>query len=207
VYKDYGFPTEAPAHTHEYLIPAVLRLCPKIRPDFRVLDVGCGNGAMAAEFLRRGCSVVGIDPSQQGINIARKAFPSGRFEILSCDEYVLQHLGTSPFDLVICTEVIEHIYDPRSFMRGCFDATKAGGRFICSTPYHGYLKNLSISVLGKWDRHFSPLWDGGHIKFWSRGTLSTLLTETGFKNLRFEGAGRFSLFWMSMVFSGDKSAS
>jgi 2-polyprenyl-3-methyl-5-hydroxy-6-metoxy-1,4-benzoquinol methylase len=206
MYKDYGFPSEAPAHTQEYLLPTILRLCPKLGPEIRLLDVGCGNGAMAAEFLRYGCSVVGIDPSEQGVRVARKTFPSGRFEVLSGDENILQNLGTSPFDLVISTEVIEHLYDPRSFIRGCFQATRAGGRFICSTPYHGYLKNLCISVFGKWDGHFNPLWDGGHIKLWSPQTLSKLLTETGFKNLRFEGVGRFPFLWMSMVMSGDKTS-
>src|SRR5204863_4007584 len=106
------------------------------------LDVGCGNGSMAKEFISRGCNVVGIDLSEQGIEIARQTQPKGRFEVMAADDNVLANLGEAPFDRVISTEVIEHIYDPRSFARGCSGALRPGGRFICSTPYHGYLKNL-----------------------------------------------------------------
>ena len=89
-------------------------------------------------------------------------------------------------------------------MRGCLLATRPGGRFICTTPYHGYLKNLAISLTNKWDDHITPFWDGGHIKFWSRKTLGRLLTEAGFTNLQFRGAGRLPYLWMSMVMSGDR---
>jgi hypothetical protein len=73
------------------------------------------------------------------------------------------------------------------------------GRLLLTTPYHGYLKNLLISALGKCDSHYNPLWDCGHIKFWSRRTLSKALEETGFENIQFYGAGRFRWLWKSMV--------
>lgn len=44
------------------------------------------------------------------------------------------------------------------------------GDIIISTPYHGYLKNLTLSLLNKWDSHMSPLWHRGHIKLWSKKT-------------------------------------
>lgn len=53
-------------------------------------------------------------------------------------------------------------------------------------------------------RHANPLWDGGHIKLWSRKTLTRLLAEAGFVNLRFRGVGRLPGFWMTMVVRGDK---
>ena len=90
------------------------------------------------------------------------------------------------------------------YIAGRYAALRPGGRFDCSTPYHGYLKNLVIALAGKWDVHANPLWDGGHIKLWSRNTLSQLLRETGFQNLHFRGAGRAPYLWMSMVMSGDK---
>jgi hypothetical protein len=66
------------------------------------------------------------------------------------------------------------------------------------------LKNLLISLLNKWDQHANPLWDGGHIKLWSRQTLTALLRETGFVNIQFRGAGRFPWLWMTMVMSANK---
>jgi 2-polyprenyl-3-methyl-5-hydroxy-6-metoxy-1,4-benzoquinol methylase len=177
-----------------------------LKPGTRVLDVGCGNGFTCGEFLRRGCHVVGIDLSESGIEVARRTHPTGRFEVLPADDKLLEALGEEPFDIVVSTEVVEHLYAPRAYAHGCFQALKPGGRFICTTPYHGYLKNLAIALAGKWDSHASPLWDGGHIKLWSRRTLGNLLAEAGFINLQFRGVGRTRWLWMTMAMSGDKPA-
>lgn len=110
-----------------------------------------------------------------------------------------------PFKTVISMEVIEHLYSPRTFVafvRGILEAN-GGGRFILTTPYHGYLKNLSMALTGKMDYHYSALWEGGHIKFWSRRTLATLLREAGFRDMRFAGAGRIPYLWRHMVFSAE----
>ena len=203
-YKDYGFRSAAPPHTVRYLWPKVRELCPRLGPGVRVLDVGCGNGYNAGQYLALGCQVVGIDLSEQGIAVARATHSAGRFEVLPADGRILENLGADPFDLVVSTEVVEHLYDPRSYVAGCFQALKPGGRFILSTPYHGYLKNLAISLANKWDSHTDPLWDGGHIKLWSRRTLSRLLEGAGFVNLSFRGAGRLPYLWMSMVMSGER---
>ncbi|MGE5608629.1 MAG: class I SAM-dependent methyltransferase [Bacillota bacterium] len=207
LYKDFGYESAAPAHTAAYLLEPIVSLCPTLEPGLRVLDVGCGNGYLAGQFLSRGCRVVGLDLSEQGIGIARQTYPAGRFEVLAADDEVLQNLREEPFDLVISTEVVEHLYAPRPYVRGCFSALKPGGRFICSTPYHGYLKNLLLALTGKLDAHFGPLWDGGHIKFWSQKTLTQLLVESHFENIQFRGCGRFPYLWMSMVMAGDRPKS
>ena len=203
-YQEYGFANAAESHMHTHFMPRVLAFAGDLPPGTRVLDVGCGNGAACGEFLRRGCRVVGVDLSEQGITQARRAHPQGRFELLAADCDILRRLGEEPFDLVISTEVVEHLYAPRHWAHGCFAALKPGGTFICTTPYHGYWKNLLISLLGKWDTHANPLWDGGHIKLWSRRTLSTLLTEAGFTNVQFRGAGRLPGLWMTMIAKADK---
>jgi len=190
-YQDYGFPSNAPSHMHGHFLPPLFNLCDSLlKPGARVLEVGCGNGFTAGQFTALGCEVVGIDLSEQGITQARRAHPGARFEQLLADSRILENLGCAPFDLVVSTEVVEHLYAPRAYMAGCFQALRPGGRFVCSTPYHGYLKNLSLAVLSKWDDHANPLWDSGHIKLWSRRTLSELLMEAGFVHLRFRGAGR-----------------
>ncbi len=203
-YKEFGYPDAAPAHTAAYLLPAIQQVWPKVARALRILDVGCGNGYIAGQFLAGGHQVVGIDLSPEGIELARKTYPGGRFELMAADEKLLENLGEEPFDVAISTEVVEHLYAPRPYARGCFSALRSGGRFILSTPYHGYWKNLAVALLGKFDQHASPLWDGGHIKLWSRNTLSALLREAGFVNLQFRGAGRLPYLWMSMVMSGDR---
>jgi 2-polyprenyl-6-hydroxyphenyl methylase/3-demethylubiquinone-9 3-methyltransferase len=203
-YLEYGYDSAQIGHTAAYLLPPIFELMAAYPPPARVLDVGCGNGSMTARYVQRGYRAVGIDLSATGLEIARKAHPGIRFEPLAADAAVLANLGEEPFDLVISTEVVEHLYDPRAYAAGCFAACRPGGRFICSTPYHGYLKNFLIGLSGKWDQHLSPLWDSGHIKMWSRRTLTQLLTEVGFTNVQFRGAGRLPYLWMSMVVSGDR---
>ena len=200
----HTFDSARQAHTHAYLWPTIRAMAGELPAGSRVLDVGCGNGSLSARFLELGCTVVGLDASETGIAAARRAFPKARWEVLLADDQVLANLGEPPFDVVVSTEVVEHLYSPAAYMRGCVAALRPGGRLIISTPYHGYLKNLVLSLTDHWDQHHSPMWEGGHIKFWSRRTLSRLLSEAGLVDLRFRGAGRLPWMWKSMVMSARK---
>ena len=202
--KPYGWRDASASHMHKHFMPHLFELCGPVTSATRVLDIGCGNGYTAGLFLAKGCRVVGIDASADGIEIARCTYPEARFEVLAGNDDVLFELNCEPFDLAISTEVIEHVYDPHAFVQGCYRTLRPGGRFICSTPYHGYLKNLLLSSFNRWDQHANPLWRGGHIKFWSRKTLSRLLTEAGFVNLQFRGAGRVPYLWMTMLMAADR---
>lgn len=203
----YDFPADEPLHTDDYLHGPLLRLMGEIKPGTRVLDVGCGHGTLSSRLLKHGVKLVGLDASEAGIARARRMHPEARWECMLADEKILTSLGEAPFDVVMSTEVVEHLYDPKSFIRGCVSALKPGGRLVISTPYHGYVKNLVMAILDKWDSHHSPLWDGGHIKFWSRATLTQLMVEEGgVEQIEFAGAGRFPGLWKSMLLSGRKPA-
>lgn len=203
-YRDYGYCSQDGTHMLPLLLPSLLRHAGPLGPGRSVLDVGCGNGSTVAAFLGMGCKVVGIDLSETGVTLARTAYPNGRFEVLDASGNLLEKLQENPFDVIISTEVVEHLYDPRSFAEACYSALKPGGKFICTTPYHGYMKNLVIAILGKWDTHADPLWDGGHIKFWSRRTLGKLLREAGFIEISFQGIGRVPWLWMSMIMVAER---
>ena len=198
-YTEYGFPDAREPHMFSKFMPQILDLLGPIKPETRILDVGCGNGYVCGEFLRQGARVVGIDLSEKGLHFAREAYPQGRFEAVTADDHLLENLREEPFDVVVSTEVVEHLHSPAAWARGCFAALKPGGTFICTTPYHGYLKNLLISLAGRWDTHANPHWEGGHIKLWSWKTLSELLRQARFVDLEFHGAGRVPYLWMTMV--------
>jgi 2-polyprenyl-3-methyl-5-hydroxy-6-metoxy-1,4-benzoquinol methylase len=196
-YQDYGWSDEA-TDAHSYLYTDLVSLLDK--KQGKILDVGCGNGAMAIRLINEGYDVYGTDASITGIEIAKKNYPD-RFYLQDINSGELPNeLKGSYFDTIISTEVIEHIYNPRGYIGFCKHVLmkNGGGELIISCPYHGYLKNLVLAVTGKFDNHFTVLWDGGHIKFWSRKTLTQLLQEFGFEIIEFKGSGRFPYLWKSM---------
>lgn len=197
-YKDYGFPDEEPSHTFDYLRDGMLSLLDKGKNSC-ILDLGCGNGHLVNYLISKGYNAYGTDASVEGITIGKQTHPDRFFiQDLSTGKLPgeLQHLD---FDTIISTEVIEHLYDPEAFINFCRQTLNGKGEVIISTPYHGYLKNLVISIFNKWDGHFGPMWKGGHIKFWSRATLSSALTHAGFTVTAFKGCGRLPYFWKSMI--------
>ena len=165
-----------------------------------ILDLGCGNGHLANYLINAGFNVYGTDASKKGIAIARNKHPDRFFvQDLSTGD-IPKELKDLKFDTIISTEVIEHLYNPQLFVELCGQILSSSkGELILSTPYHGYLKNLLLSILNKWDRHMNPLWLGGHIKMWSPNTLSQILKINNFKMIAFKGCGRVPYLWMSMV--------
>lgn len=191
-------------HSHVVYGDAPLEFLPQPLQGKRILDVGCGNGYWAGLIRARGAEVIGIDGSTQGLDHARREHPGIRFEQRLANDTLLSDLGVQAFDGLIAIEVIEHIFDPRGFIDSCTRALKPGGTLVLTTPYHGYWKNLALAVAGRWDFHLTALQDGGHVKFWSRATLTRLLEEKGYRQIRFRGLGRLPYVWMGMAMAGER---
>jgi 2-polyprenyl-3-methyl-5-hydroxy-6-metoxy-1,4-benzoquinol methylase len=204
----YGWTTVNATQAHDYIWPAILRLLPpKLGPQsLGALDLGCGNGYIASRLHAIGYRVTGVDLSPDGITLARQAYPDIRFEVASIYDDVAQILGETDFDLVVSSEVIEHLYFPRKLLQNAYRILRPGGSLIVTTPYHGYLKNLALSLFDKWDDHHTVNWDGGHIKFFSEGTLTAFLKEAGFTDIRFSNAGRTPWLWKSIVCRATKGS-
>ncbi|MEO7327390.1 MAG: class I SAM-dependent methyltransferase [Minicystis sp.] len=204
-HRAYGWQTAEMNHSHAYLLPAVLRRLGDLdRRQARLVDLGCGNGYVTRKLHGLGHEVIGIDAAPDGIAIAREAYPELRFEVASVYDDDLSVLVGTNVDAVISLEVIEHLYSPKRLLEQAHAILRPGGSLILSTPYHGYLKNLALSLVNGWDRHWSPAWEGGHIKFFSEKTLGDMAREVGFRNVRFEGVGRAPLLWKSMILLAEK---
>lgn len=200
---DYDYETARAGHHHAYLLPAVRSMLAEANPsDRRLFDCGCGNGSFGHALAQDGWKVTGVDPSDDGVKLAREHFPDVQIEMGSTEEDLAARFGTFP--VVISLEVVEHVYAPREYMSRIRDLLEPGGSVILSTPYHGYLKNLAIAVTNKWDHHHTVLWDHGHIKFWSVATLSELLREFGFRVENVARVGRMPALAKSMVIRGVK---
>jgi 2-polyprenyl-3-methyl-5-hydroxy-6-metoxy-1,4-benzoquinol methylase len=199
---EYSYVDSNPVHHHDYLISPLLELLSQEKLPSqtkpRVLDLGCGNGSLSHLIAQQGYQVVGVEDSEQGVAIARRSFPDCHFIQASIYELPYAELENS-FDIVLSTEVIEHLLYPRELVRAAKKCLKPNGRLILTTPYHGYLKNLVLALSGKMDTHFNPLWDGGHVKFFSVSTLAQLLETENYRNIKFKFSGRTPFLWKSML--------
>ncbi len=198
--SEYCYHDADPTWANSYLWPIVRREVGRAVQsgcEARAFDLGCGNGATAGMLADMGLQVTGIDPSQSGVAFAHKAFPNCRFAVASAYDDLAGQFGRFP--LVVSLEVVEHLYDPKAFARVTYDLLEPGGTAIISTPYHGYFKNLLLALTGKLESHFTVLWDGGHIKFFSIPTLEKLLRDVGFSDISFVRVGRLPIVAKSMI--------
>jgi 2-polyprenyl-3-methyl-5-hydroxy-6-metoxy-1,4-benzoquinol methylase len=194
--KEYAYHAATQGWAHGYLLDPVLHEVNRIRPA-RVFEIGAGNGFVASRIAAMGVEVVAIEPSHSGVEIARQNFPTVQMHVGSAYDDLSSQYGTFP--VVISLEVVEHLLEPRSFAKTVLDLLEPGGYALISTPYHGYLKNVALAVSGKMDAHFTALWDGGHIKFWSIDTLSALLSEAGLVVEKVVRVGRIPILAKSMI--------
>lgn len=195
----YIWDSADPTHAHGCLLPSLLRMTDVLldRGGGRLFDLGCGNGSVANVLAQKGWDVSGVDPSTQGIMRANAQYPQLKLFEGSAYDNLEERFGQFP--VCISLEVVEHVYFPRHYASTLFALVESGGTAIVSTPYHGYWKNVALALSGKLDKHFTVLWDHGHIKFWSIQTLGLLLREAGFVDIRVERVGRIPIFAKSMI--------
>ena len=76
-----------------------------------ILDAGCGDGRVAAELVRKGCTVTGIDLLDISITYAQTLVPEGRFLVGDLSNDLIAHYGmkAGQFDTVLLIEVYEHL--------------------------------------------------------------------------------------------------
>lgn len=193
----YGWESANPPHTQAYLGAEIYNFIKSSSPK-SICDIGCGNGSLLRQISELGeFKLYGIEADSEGSKIASLQCPKARIYNISTEDTPPAEL--SNIDLVISTEVIEHLFRPASLLEFAHKALAPSGKLIISTPYHGYLKNLAISLANGWDKHFTVHWTGGHIKFFSRKTLQSMLSENRFCAERFIGTGRLPFLWKSMV--------
>jgi 2-polyprenyl-3-methyl-5-hydroxy-6-metoxy-1,4-benzoquinol methylase len=202
--ENFGWRTAQETSATGYVAPRVEGILKGLDAK-RVADLGAGNGVICGRLSALGYEVVGVEYDKAGVDIARTAFPSVKFYNFSFEDDPADLLASeSPFDAVVSTEVLEHLYFPHRLPIYAGSILKPGGHLIVSAPYHGYLKNLALSLFNAWDHHHTTLWHGGHIKFWSRKTLTALLEQNGFQVVGFRGAGRCAYLWKSMILVAKK---
>jgi len=101
----------------------------------RVLDVGCGNGAISFPLAALGCEVVGADIDPASIDWCARHNTYERATFVLTSETLREVSGS--FDLIVCSEVLEHLYEPHSLVAAMSDKLAPSGRLFVTVP-NGY---------------------------------------------------------------------
>lgn len=95
------------------------------------LEVGCGLGYFSQMAYEKKARVTGIDVGNKLVEICCKKIPKGRFRVASALKLPFHN---NSFDVVLCTEVIEHVEDPIKAISELYRVVKKGGVVILTTP-------------------------------------------------------------------------
>ena len=147
---------------------AIFDLVPK--KAGRALDVGCGSGELARELQKRGWQTVGVD-------IAGNTDFCFDIESTNWPEA----LTSQKFDLIVSSEVIEHIFAPEHLIIKIKTLLTDDGQLIITTPNVLFWKNRLKMLFGKFQYENTGLMDFGHIRFFTLQTVQELFEKVGLR--------------------------
>lgn len=155
-----------------------------IPTDAPILEVGCGDASFTRNLAQHSSRVTAIDISAAQIEENILAYPDICF--MEHDVSRRFPFPDATFDVIWCSEVLEHLFDPAFAMREMHRVMSPGGRLLVTVPYHGMFKDVLIALF-KWDEHFAP--SHPHIRFFTCKTLSKLAAQAGFVEIQTRTCG------------------
>lgn len=174
----------------------------------RILDVGCGVGNITMALASKGHAVTGIDISADSIAYARKnhSLPNTKYLVSKAEELE----GNEVYDVIVCSEVIEHLPDPEPTVRALSRLLKKGGLMVVTVPNgFGPREVLMTKPMQAMNRRKGITWkmvqglkrslgyrgtdqslneDLSHLHFFSSGNLRKMFESQGLRNLTFRAA-------------------
>lgn len=156
----------------------------------RILDVGCGAGALSAALKSAGAAYVA------GIELDRQAAASARQVVdVLVEGSVLEAplpFAEGEFDYVLFADVLEHLADPDEALRRCLAFLAPDGRIVVSVPNIRFYAVLLRLISGRWSYTDAGVRDRTHLRIFTRHSLQEMLRRHG---LRIESLQRnFRLF-------------
>ncbi len=154
--------------------------------NLKVLDLGCGDG-WQTNIYGKFFDVTGLDISEVRIKRARNNFPDRKF--ITGDIYNLE-LKQKSFDVVLMSELIEHLEEPERALRQAYTVVKDSGYVVIDTPSRSNLTDMFLRLLGR-----NPMWgltiDKTHVAFYSQQEVVSLLEKSGFSLIKVKGGPVF----------------
>lgn len=161
----------------EFDRPELRRLVPA--DAGRILDVGCGGGAVGAALKReRTCEVVGVEGFPDAA--ARAAQRLDRALCLDLDALDALPADAGAFDAMIFGDVLEHLRDPARLLRALLPSLNPGGAVICSVPnVKHWSVVLPLLVHDAFTYTDAGLLDRTHVHFFTLDELGAMLDTVG----------------------------
>ncbi len=151
----------------------------------KFLDIGCHLGSMVEAARRNGFEGYGIELSTGVVKAARDMFPQCQFFNETLEEFAQRGIK---FDVVHCSEVIEHISDLKSFMKALDTVCAPDAVLLFSTPDSGHFKVNHEKILD-WTE-MRPL---SHVSIFNRKNIRSLFEKAGFSPVFFYPSLRANL--------------
>jgi methionine biosynthesis protein MetW len=167
-------PTFGPEHVGE--VPAIIQ---NWVPDgARVLDVGCGTGSHTLKFIHgKTCKVLGVEPDAARADVAR----SRGLDVVTglMDEDLLEARG--PFDLIIFSDVLEHVPAPASLLDVAKKGLAPGGAIVASVPNVAHWAVRLMLLSGRFDYRETGIMDATHLRWFTQKTIRGLFEYSGMR--------------------------
>ena len=144
----------------------------------RVLDVGCGAGNLGEVLQKQGNDCYGITLSQREAELARSKLT----QVIVTDLDATSELPFAKdfFDVVICTDVLEHLKNPKHALELIRPYLRSDGFLITSIPNIANVEIRLKLLCGRFDYAEFGILDNTHLRFFTMETAKELLTSAGY---------------------------